>query len=480
MLKTSHTERVFQIFSELNKIPRPSHHEERIADYLCQFASRLNLDYDRDEHNCVVIRKPATKGYEHAEPVVLLNHMDMVCVGMNDPIHQTVDAYIDNGWMKAHGTSLGADNGIGLSMALTVLESNDIVHGPLEVITTTNEEDGMSGAANLSPTFLRGRKVINIDSEDYDTITTASAGACLQFHRIPLERMTAPGGKRRWFRICFKGGLGGHSGVDINKGRCSAVIPVWAVLAAIYNEYDFHVASMEVGEANASIASSAEVIITIPSGEAAEFVKAQQDMMNQWLSEEYPDDAGMRCVIEKCERQDTVISTASFEALMSSLEQIPQGVVKMSEVMKGVVETSNNVGRISTEEDHIFVSTHTRSFVDEDMRQLSKKIADVFQSNGAASEVVMSAPAWQEDQHSPFLQMASDTFQDVLGWRPRMVAMHFVLEAGFFVAKYPGIHMICIGPRIVEPHSTSERLEVGTVGDIWQVLQKMLQRLAKQ
>lgn len=155
----------------------PSHHEERIADYLCQFASRLNLDYDRDEHNCVVIRKPATKGYEHAEPVVLLNHMDMVCVGMNDPIHQAVDAYIDNGWMKAHGTSLGADNGIGLSMALTVLESNDIVHGPLEVITTTNEEDGMSGAANLSPTFLRGRKVINIDSEDYDTITTASAGA---------------------------------------------------------------------------------------------------------------------------------------------------------------------------------------------------------------------------------------------------------------------------------------------------------------
>ncbi len=478
MIINHSTERVFQIFKELNRIPRPSHHEELIADYLCQFAERLHLDYLRDAQNCVVIRKPATPGHESAEPVVLLNHMDMVCVGMSDPLHDPIEAYIDNGWMKARGTSLGADNGIGLSMALAVLESSDIPHGPLEVITTTNEEDGMSGAANLSKDFIHGRRVINLDSEDYDTITTGAAGACLQFHRIPLKRLPAPGGKRRWYRIRLEGGLGGHSGVDINKGRCSAVVPAWALLAAIYNEFNFDVASIHIGEANASIASSAEIIITIPSGEASEFVKSQQEQMNQWLHEEYPQDNGMRCTIEKCQRQDTVISFEAIETLMTCLEQIQQGVVKMIDIMKDTVETSNNVGRVVTEDDCIFVSTHTRSFIDAEMEQLSRQIADVFKNAGATSEIVMSAPAWQEDQHSAFLQLTSDTFMDVLGWRPRMVAMHFVLEAGFFVQKYPGIQIASIGPRIVEPHSTSERLQLSTVDDIWNVLLELLQRLA--
>ncbi len=473
------TERVFSIFKELNQIPRPSHHEEKVADYLCRFAERLQLEYERDAENCVVIRKPATPGHEGATPIVLLNHMDMVCVGMENPLTYPIEAYVENGWMKARGTSLGADNGIGLSMALAVLEDDSIVHGPLEVITTTNEEDGMSGAANLSKDFLRGRKVINLDSEDYDTITTGAAGACLQFHRIPMQRQPAPGGKRRWYRISFEGGLGGHSGVDINKGRCSAVVAAWALLAAVYNEYDFDVANIRIGEANASIASSAEIIVCVPSGEASEFMKAQEEMMNEWLHEEYGQgDPHMRCTIEKCQKQDTVIPAEAFKALMSCLEQIPQGVVKMSEVMKDTVETSNNVGRILTEEDHILVSTHTRSFIDSDMETLSKEIADVFAESGATSELVMSAPAWQENQQSDFLRLTSDTFNDVLGWRPRMVAMHFVLEAGFFVQHYPGIEIASIGPRIVEPHSTSERVELSTIEDIWQVLIALLSRLA--
>ena len=450
-----------------------------MADYLCQFAERLKLDYKRDKQNCVVISKPASPGHEGAEPIVLLNHMDMVCVGMKDPLSDPIDAFVENGWMKARGTSLGADNGIGLSMALAVLEDDSIVHPALEVMTTTNEEDGMSGAANLSKDFLKGRKVINLDSEDYDTITTGAAGACLQFHRIPIKRQPAPGGKRRWYRISFEGGLGGHSGVDINKGRCSAVVPAWAILAAIYNEYDFDVASIKIGEANASIASSAEIILTIPSGEGAEFVKQQQEMMNEWLREEYGNsDPNMHCTIEKCEAQETVINPEALEALLTCLEQIPQGVVKMSETMKDTVETSNNVGRILTENDHIFVSTHTRSFIDSEMEALSKDIANTFKANGATTELVMSAPAWQEDQHSAFLKLTSDTFQDVLGWRPRMVAMHFVLEAGFFVQHYPGIQMASIGPRIVEPHSTSERVELKTIDDIWAVLIEMLKRLS--
>jgi len=468
------TERVLQIFKELNQIPRPSHHEGRVADYLCQTAERLHLSYKRDKENCVVISKPATPGHENAEPIVLLNHMDMVCVGMSDPLNTPIDAYVDNGWMKAHGTSLGADNGIGLSMALAVLESNEIVHGPLEVITTTNEEDGMSGASQLSSDFLVGRKVINLDSEDYDTITTGAAGACLQFHRIPVHRRPAPGGK--WYRIRFEGGLGGHSGVDINKGRCSAV----TAAIQLFNSSilpSFHIASINIGEANASIASSGEIIICTSADEA--LLKEQATTVNQWLDERYGStDPGMHCNVSPCEPQETVIDDEAFEALMSCLKQIPQGMVKMSDTMTDTVETSNNIGRIMTEDDSIFVSTHTRSFIDSEMEKLSRRIADVMREAGAASETVMSAPAWQENQQSAFLQTTSDTFLDVLGWRPRMVAMHFVLEAGFFVERYPGIQIASIGPRIVEPHSTSERVELSTIDDIWQVLIELLSRLA--
>ena len=473
------SERVFSIFKELNNIPRPSHHEERIADYLCQFAERLHLEYQRDAENCVVIRKAATPGHEGAEPVVLLNHMDMVCVGMNDPLNDPIVAYTEDGWMKARGTSLGADNGIGLSMALAVLEDDSIVHGPMEVMTTTNEEDGMSGASQLAADFIKGRKVINLDSEDYDTITTGAAGAYLQEHRIPITRQPAPGGKRRWYRITFEGGLGGHSGVDINKGRASAVILVWATLAAIYNEYDFDLASLKVGEANASIASSAEIIVCVPSGEAAEYVKAQQEMMNEWITEEYGEnDPGMHCTITKCEPLPTIINKEATEALLTSLEQIPQGVVKMSETMEGTVETSNNVGRILTEDDTLLVTTHTRSFIDADMKALADDIKSVFAACGGTSKTIMEAPAWQENQQSDFLRLTSDVFNDILGWRPRPVAMHFVLEAGFFVQKYPGIEMASIGPRIVEPHSTSERVELKTIDDIWQVLLELLWRMS--
>jgi dipeptidase D len=471
------TERVFSIFSELNKIPRPSHHEERVADYLCKFAERLHLEYERDKENCVVIRKPASKGYEEHEPIVLLNHMDMVCVGMRDPLNDPIKAYVEDGWMKAHGTSLGADNGIGLSMALAVLEDDRIEHPALEVITTTNEEDGMSGASGLSKDFLKGRKVINLDSEDYDTITTGAAGACLQFHRIPMKREPASE-DRNWYRIRIDGGLGGHSGVDINKGRCSAMIPAKRYLEIAHQTDGIDIANIEIGEANASIASKGEMIIGLGPELSIENAEKALHELNEWLREAFGDtDPKIVCSIEACEKQDTIIPTNAISSLLFSLDVIPQGVVKMSDSMPGTVETSNNVGRISSSEDQIFVSTHTRSFIDNDMAALSRQIADTFKTRGAGSEVIMSAPAWQENQQSPFLQLVSNTFQDVLGWRPRMVAMHFVLEAGFFVQHYPGIQIASIGPRIVEPHSTSERVELSTIEDIWKVLLELLKRL---
>lgn len=476
------SESVFEIFTRLNRTPRPSHHEEKAAEFLCQFARNLGLDYSRDQHNCVVIRKPATPGHENAEPVVILNHMDMVCVAepgkSYDPLNDAIEPYVKDGWMYARGTSLGADNGIGLSMALAILQDDKIVHGPLEVITTTNEEDGMTGASHLSPDFIKGRKVINLDSEDYDTITTGAAGAYLQIHHLPINRVNAPR-SHKWYRVVIDGGHGGHSGVDINKGRASATVLLWALLNAIADEVVVNVAHLQVGEASASIASRGEAIICVPADEAVEQVEDREQHFNEWLRQEYGQtDPDVRCTISPAEPCRQVINPNQVAALMQALEDVPQGVIAMSDTMPGTVQTSNNVGLIRTEEDEITVSTHTRSFNVAEMEHIGVQIKEVFSSVGAKTELVMSAPAWQENPDSDFLNLTSDVFLDVLGWRPRKVAMHFVLEAGFFVQKFPGIEMASIGPRIIEPHSTRERVELQTIEDIWRVTVELLSRLA--
>ena len=473
---------VFDLFKQLNNTPRPSHHEERIADFLCQFAQRLGLDYTRDAHNCVVIRKAATPGHENATPIVILNHMDMVCVAepgkQFDPLNDSIEAYTEDGWMHARGTSLGADNGIGLSMALAILQDDSIVHGPLEVITTTNEEDGMTGASNLSPDFIRGRKVINLDSEDYDTITTGAAGAYLQIHHLPITRLNAPR-SHKWYRVAVDGGRGGHSGVDINKGRASATLLLWALLNAIAEETIVNVAHLQVGDASASIASRGEAIICVPAEDAVEQVEDREPHFNEWLHNEYGEtDPDVHCTITPCDPCAQVINPNQVATLMDALEQTPQGVIAMSQTMPGTVHTSNNVGMVRTLDNEITVSTHTRSFDVDEMEQTGLDIKEVFAEAGATTELVMSAPAWQENPDSDFINLTSDVFNDVLGWRPRKVAMHFVLEAGFFVQKFPGIEMASIGPRIVEPHSTRERVELKTIDDIWRVTIELLARLA--
>ena len=209
------------------------------------------------------------------------------------------------------------------------------------------------------------------------------------------------------------------------------------------------------------------------------FVKLQETVMNKWMQEKFGEsDPHMHCSVKPCESQATVIHPDAFQALKACLNATPQGMIKMSEVMENTVETSNNIGVVETREDRLFVSTHSRSFIDDDLEKLSSDIAEVFTSHGFSSQRVMMAPAWQEDQQSAFLKLTSDTFNDILGWRPRMVAMHFVLEAGYFVQTYPGIQIASIGPRIVEPHSTSERIELSTIDDIWKVLLELLDRLA--
>ena len=494
---------VLDIFRELNNVPRPSHHEEQAADWLCRFAQRHGLDYSRDAQNCVVIRKPASPGYEHKEPLVILNHMDMVCVanpGVEfNPLTSPVEAYEDQGWLKARGTSLGADNGLGLSMALAVLQDDTLPHPALEVLTTTNEEDGMSGAAGLSPDFISGRKVLNLDSEDYDTITVGAAGACLQQHRLPLRTLPAPEGLL-FCTLRLAGGLGGHSGVDINKGRANANHELACLIGQLAQEFPLSIHRMDGGEANASIASAAEAVLGIPSEMKEAFeVKIKQEAVR--LQTAYAQtDPGLRLTLEflsegQSEQQPeqqlgkptdghsgnrpaTILHPDDAARIVKALSLIPSGVTNPLGCPADVTPvTSNNLGIVRTESDCLCLSTHTRSFSGQAMDGLSDDICRLLKEHcpGATSTRVMRAPAWREKDGSAYINKVSDTFREVLGFRPRPVEMHFVLEAGYYVDKYPGIEIACIGPRIVCPHSTEERAELSTVENIWKVVKRLLE-----
>ncbi len=481
----------YEIFSELNKIPRPSHHEEKVADYLCGFAEKHGLAYRRDAQNCVVIEKPATPGHENAEPVVLLNHMDMVCVAdVNyrrnekpfNPLTDEIRPYIEtdeNGtrWMKAEGTSLGADNGIGLSMALAILTDESLIHPAIEVLTTTNEEDGMSGAEALSKDFISGRKVINLDSEAYDEITVGAAGACLQIGKWKLNSAPIPQGYTCW-KITINGGLGGHSGVDINKGRCNCNKELFGSLCMdLQNLKEMLVCSMKGGTANASIASCAETIVALPN-EQTDWMHNYIESWNKQMKEKYAaTDKGINVCIESCEQQSEYIVNATD--IIRCICELPFGVKEMREDMPDTVMTSNNIGVVNTNGKLLTISCHTRSFDNAKQDKLSAAIRNMMMNANAFDvEMLMNTPSWVEREDSQLLALTCQTFKDVLGFEPKKVAMHFVLEAAYYVEKYPGVEIASIGPMIIEPHSTSERINLDTADNIWKVTVELLRRMA--
>lgn len=474
-------------FSELTRIPRPSHHEEKVADYLCRFAEEHNLKYRRNEQNCVVIEKPASPGYEKADPVVILNHMDMVCVAKEgylrdgrpfDPLTDEIRTYIETDadghrWMKAEGTSLGADNGMGLSMALAILADDSLEHPALEVLTTTNEEDGMSGAAALSTDFIRGRKVINLDSEAYDEITVGAAGAILQVAHGTPQWAPLPSGYV-FRKLVLDGGLGGHSGVDIGKHRCNCNSLLFNEMISIPGAL---ICTLNGGTANASIAPWAEAVVAFKEEDTDKVISFYKHYAFGIQVTFKEHDPNVRLHIEETEPVECYMTNGT--QVLKAIQAVYCGAKSMRKDMPGTVMTSNNVGVVRTTADDISVSCHTRSFSNEEQRKLAddikKELVDNFADKGV--EELMETGAWMEREDSPLLALTCHTFQDVLGFQPKKVAMHFVLEAAYYVEKYPGIEMASIGPRIIEPHSTSERIDLNTADDIWKVTLELLKRL---
>ena len=465
------------IFKQLCAIPRPSHHEEKVADFLRNFAKEHGLTYHRDEHNCVVIEMPATPGYEDKEPIVILNHMDMVCVAEEGyPVPGPVKTieYEENGerWMRADHTSLGADNGIGLSMALAILADDSLPHPALEVLTTTCEETDMSGAAGLASDFFKGRRVLNIDSEAYNEITVASAGAHIQVAHLPYRRTAMPKDYIT-LSVSVAGGRGGHSGVDIGSGRANAIKILCNLLLVAIRQTNIklYLINIKGGQAYSAIPCEAEAKICIPK-ENAEAFNILVSQCNDAIKAQYSGtDPDVMVSTEPAVWHSSVINEEGTHLILASVNGIPSGPVTMRP--DGGVETSNNIGIIDSQGERCTISSHTRSFSMQALEELADNISKIFTLTGAEVETIMHLSSWQEDLHHPWVQQVMNTFQQELGFTPTPVSMHFALEAGYFVEKFPGIHIASIGPRIMYPHSPNEKVSLTTADNIWHVVREI-------
>ena len=341
------------IFKQLCAIPRPSHHEEKVADFLCDFAEQYNLTYCRDENNCVVIEKPATAGYEDREPIVILNHMDMVCVakeGYAVPGPVKTIEYEENGerWMRADHTSLGADNGIGLSIALSILSDDTLPHPKLEVLTTTCEETDMSGAAGLAQDFFKGKRILNIDSEAYNEITVASAGAHIQVAHLPYKRTAMPEGYVA-LSVNVAGGKGGHSGVDIGKGRANAIKILCNLLLVAIRQANIklYIINIKGGQAYSAIPGEAQAKICIPKGDIDAFNTLIEQCNDAIVKQFSASDPDVAITSEPAVWHSSIINEEGTHLILASVNGIPIGPVTMRP--DGGVETSNNIGIIDTE-----------------------------------------------------------------------------------------------------------------------------------
>lgn len=474
-------ENVWKYFEEICQIPRPSRKEGRIGDWLMEFARKHNLEAHRDKAGNVLIRKPAVAGREHVPGVVLQSHMDMVCERNSDVSHDfdndPIVPYIDGEWVRAHGTTLGADDGIGMAAALAVLTSTGIQHGPIECLFTVDEETGLTGAFALQPGFFSGRILLNLDSEDEGQIFIGCAGGIDTVIRMPYRKMETPAHKFA-VRISVKGLLGGHSGDDIDKGRGNAIKLLNRFLWDMDDKYDINIVSFEGGNLRNAIAREASAVIVfdeaVKEAVRTDFNVYAAEMERVWKLKE----PGLQLEMESAGLPPQMLDGDSTARLLNSLYACPHGVFSMSSRMPGMVETSTNLASVRFVEDNtILITTSQRSDVDSEKMNVAHMVASVFRPSGAAVEHGEGYPGWMPDPESAILRVAVESYHRLFGKKPVVRSIHAGLECGLFLKKYPDMDMISFGPTLRGVHSPDERVNIETVGMWWRHLVDILENL---
>ena len=473
--------RVFEQFAKINQIPRPSKHEGKMIEYLKQFGESRGLETVVDETGNVIIRKPATKGYENRETTVLQSHMDMVCDKlvdhqidfMNDPI----ETYIDGDWMKAKGTTLGADDGIGVAIELAILDSDDIAHGPIECVFTVDEETGLTGAFGMKENFMSGRYLINLDSEDEGQIFVSCAGGITTEGHFRAEFEEAPA-DYFFLNIQLKGLVGGHSGDDINKKRANAIKLIARFLYAEMQKTDVRLASFNSGRMHNAIPRDGQVVIAVPNKDK-EMLKADWNVFAADAADEFHvTDTAMEFLMESAERQP-VMGGQTAKNLIRALQAMHNGILSMcqDEEIAWLVETSSNVASVTTKENEVVVVASQRSNVMSNLRNMAATIKAVLELAGA--EVVQGDgyPAWKMKANSELTRITVETYRKLFGKDPLVLGIHAGLECGLFSEKYPHMDMVSFGPTLRGVHSPDERLLIPTVQMVWDHLLEILKNI---
>lgn len=475
---------VFKCFAQVNQIPRPSKKEEQMIDFLLDFGKKLNLETRRDDAGNVIICKPATPGMEDRQTIVLQSHMDMVCEKNKDVdfdfTKDAIQTYVDGEWMKAKGTTLGADDGIGVAMEMALLESTDIKHGPLECVFTRDEETGLTGAEGMQSDFMSGRLLINLDSEDVGEIFVSCAGGCRTFAQFDYEEEAIPEGFFT-FSLAIKGLTGGHSGDDIDKKRANANKLLARFLYLSQQKYDLRLIDIQAGGLHNAIPREAWCLCAIPT-KYKESITVDWNLFQADVEEEYSvTEKSMRFILESETPAATAINKDCSQRLIKALQAVDNGVYAVCQDLD-LVETSSNLASIHKvpETKTIDVNSSQRSSIYSARINMANTFAAVFELAGAKVDIGEGYPGWKMNPNSEILRIAVEQHKKLFKKEPIVRGIHAGLECGLFSEKFPGMDMISMGPTLRGVHSPDEKLHIPTVQMVWDHLLAILENAPKK
>lgn len=477
-------EKVFHYFSEISKIPRASKKEKEISDWLVKFAKERKLKVIQDEHYNVIIKKKATEGYEDFSPLILQGHMDMVWEKNKDTEFdfstQGIELVIDGDFLKANGTTLGADNGIAVAYALAILDSDDIKHPALEVVITTDEEDGMSGVVNLDFDEFDGKTLINLDTEEYGEVYVSSAGGTRTETKFIFETKKI-GNDYTPISIEVKGLSGGHSGAEIHKNLGNSIKILSEVLYHLSKRYEMSLMHIDGGGKVNAIPREAiaEIAVKLDGDNIEELKKLAGLAFENILKDFKVSDKSPILVIEKIEEKNLGISLGDTLNIINFLHEVPNGVLEMSKHIEGLVETSINIGFISTEivdgNVKIRIKSLARSMANNPLNRLVEEVTDLTRKHDANIKIAASNPSWEYKEDSKIRELIAKSFKEITGNEPVIKAIHAGLECGVFTQNIKGADVVSIGPNIYGAHTPEERMDIKSVGETWEWLLKILE-----
>lgn len=474
---------LWQFFDKICSIPHPSKHEEALAQYIVTWATEQGLEVRRDPTGNVFIKKPATAGMENKKGVVLQAHIDMVPQKNEDTDHDftrdPIQPYIDGEWVTAKGTTLGADNGIGMASCLAVLASSEIKHGPLEVLLTIDEEAGMTGAFGLEAGWLEGEILLNTDSEQEGEVYMGCAGGINAELFFDIQREALPRGYVAR-QLILKGLKGGHSGCDIHTGRGNANKLMARFLAGHANELDMRLIEFRGGSLRNAIPREAFVTVALPEenlNKLAELFEFYTELLKSELGKV---ETNLVTFNQEASSDAQVLVMADQQRLIAALNACPNGVMRMSDEIEGVVETSLNVGVIKTEENKVSVLCLVRSLIDSGRTQVESMLKSVAELAGARIELSGAYPGWKPDADSEIMAIFRDMYQGIYGHKPNIMVIHAGLECGLFKKPYPHMDMVSFGPTIKFPHSPDEKVKIDTVQLYWDQMVALLEAIPEK